>query len=174
MSLYHQILGINENDSIEVIKEHYRSLCKKYHPDISNDESIGKMAMINEAYNALVKANNNLPKIFNTVLYPNSTNQISIHKDPAYVFYKQGITFYRQIPPNYRFSKIDEWIDSKYVFANVHNVKLAQKIFLKALYYFNIICTQYEDCVWYFDSIENIVEINRKLVLLRNWIKNNS
>ncbi len=57
----YRVLGVAENASDEQIKEVYRELCKKYHPDLkpegmSREEAEEKMAQINAAYDAIVKA----------------------------------------------------------------------------------------------------------------------
>ena len=53
---YYDILEISKNASDEVIKNAYRALAKKYHPDTANsnsDEIEEKMRKINEAYEVL-------------------------------------------------------------------------------------------------------------------------
>ncbi len=57
----YKILGVSENASDEQIKEVYRELCKKYHPDLnpdglSREEAEEKMAQINAAYDEIVKS----------------------------------------------------------------------------------------------------------------------
>ncbi|NNC85328.1 MAG: DnaJ domain-containing protein [Bacteroidia bacterium] len=58
MTPYHKILGINENASKDEIKSAYRSLAKKFHPDIN--KSIGAeevFVRITEAYEYLMFEN---------------------------------------------------------------------------------------------------------------------
>lgn len=55
----YQILGVSESDSDERIKDVYRELCKKYHPDlrpegISKEQAESKMAEINAAYDEIM------------------------------------------------------------------------------------------------------------------------
>ena len=53
---YYEVLEISKNASDEVIKNAYRALAKKYHPDSSKDSSEDvekKMRQINEAYEIL-------------------------------------------------------------------------------------------------------------------------
>ena len=91
MSIYHQILGIDENASAEEVKQSYRTLCKKYHPDLSNDESIRKMALINEAYDTLYKKNEkDIEKKDGN--QKTASNVPTVYKDQAYAFYRKGIT----------------------------------------------------------------------------------
>lgn len=49
---YYDLLQVNNNASIEIIKASYKAMAKKYHPDIYGDN--GEMMMkINEAYAVL-------------------------------------------------------------------------------------------------------------------------
>lgn len=57
MKNYYEILEVNENASPEVIEKAYKTLAKKYHPDLQNGENqkkyAEKMKEINEAYEVL-------------------------------------------------------------------------------------------------------------------------
>ena len=57
---YYEILEVHHNASIDVIKNAYRTLAKKYHPDLSGlsiKESTIKMSLLNEAFDVLSDGN---------------------------------------------------------------------------------------------------------------------
>lgn len=58
MKDYYEILQVNEKASIEIIEKAYKTLAKKYHPDLQTDENKRKFAEeklknLNEAYKVL-------------------------------------------------------------------------------------------------------------------------
>ncbi len=51
---YYEVLGINKNSSSDEIKKAYRTLAKKYHPDVNKEaDAESKFKEINEAYEVL-------------------------------------------------------------------------------------------------------------------------
>ena len=56
MKNYYEILEVDKNASEEVIEKAYKTLAKKYHPDLQNNSDCqDKMRQINEAYEILSK-----------------------------------------------------------------------------------------------------------------------
>ena len=54
MKNYHEILEVDKNASEEIIEKAYKTLAKKYHPDLQNNSNNqNKMQQINEAYEIL-------------------------------------------------------------------------------------------------------------------------
>jgi len=55
MKSYHNILGVAENASEDEVKKAYRSLAKKYHPDLNKDKGADeKFKEISEAYDHII------------------------------------------------------------------------------------------------------------------------
>ena len=52
---YYQLLGVTRNASVEDIKKSFRTLARKYHPDVAKDKKMAesKFKEINEAYEVL-------------------------------------------------------------------------------------------------------------------------
>lgn len=76
---YYEILEVSQNASSEVIEKAYKTLAKKYHPDLQPDEaskkeSENKMKEINEAYEIL--SNEEKRKIYNLELEEEKGAQI--------------------------------------------------------------------------------------------------
>lgn len=76
---YYEILEVSQNASSEVIEKAYKTLAKKYHPDLQPDEaskkeSENKMKEINEAYEIL--SNEEKRKIYNLELEEEKRAQI--------------------------------------------------------------------------------------------------
>ncbi|MFD3155816.1 DnaJ domain-containing protein [Haloimpatiens sp. FM7330] len=73
----YEVLGINQNATVDEIKKAYRQLAKKYHPDQYGNNPLRdlaeeRMREINEAYDYLMKNhNNNSSNNYNTA---NNTN----------------------------------------------------------------------------------------------------
>lgn len=76
---YYEILEVSQNASSEVIEKAYKTLAKKYHPDLQPDEtskkeSESKMKEINEAYEIL--SDEEKRKIYNLELEEDKRAQI--------------------------------------------------------------------------------------------------
>ncbi|XP_021299245.1 uncharacterized protein LOC110427929 [Herrania umbratica] len=52
---YYELLGVSADSNPQEIKEAYRRLQKKYHPDIAGQEGHENTLMLNEAYQVLIK-----------------------------------------------------------------------------------------------------------------------
>lgn len=54
---YYQLLGVSVDSNVQEIKEAYRKLQKKHHPDIAGQEGNEYASMLNEAYRVLTREN---------------------------------------------------------------------------------------------------------------------
>ena len=159
MSIFHQILGVNEDATIEEIKKQYRSLCKQYHPDITQTESITKIALINEAFNELTKGKR-LKKSSKTETSNLRNNAIVEYKDPAYAYYRKGLDIYREIN--------SDRLETNRIFHNREKREKYERKVLEALYYMNIVYMNYCDSPWCYDAIETIKALNRNRQYINN------
>lgn len=74
---YYEILEIDRNASPEIIDKAYKTLAKKYHPDLQDEahkkESEEKFKIINEAYQVL--SNSEQKTLYDRTLINNSVSQ---------------------------------------------------------------------------------------------------
>ncbi len=49
-----RLLEVEDVISIKIVKEKYRELQKRYHPDVSKESNLNKLNEINEAYKYLI------------------------------------------------------------------------------------------------------------------------
>ncbi|KAL6136278.1 hypothetical protein ACLB2K_061577 [Fragaria x ananassa] len=54
---YYELLGVDAGSNPQIIKQAYRNLQKKYHPDIAGQEGHEYTLKLNEAYKVLIKEN---------------------------------------------------------------------------------------------------------------------
>jgi outer membrane protein assembly factor BamD (BamD/ComL family) len=99
------------------------------------------------------------------------------HKDPAYVYYKTAMNFFRRIHPS-------AWrIDVKHAmaqpsparereFARIQQkTKLLVALFPKAYYYFSIVVHEYPESVWTQDARDKMQKIEDRTKLYERIIR---
>jgi hypothetical protein len=168
-----QILGIEETADSQVIKQAYRKRVKETHPDYSSEEDSIKnhllFIQINQAYNRLVKKikDPNPAVIQTSDPYP-TANSLQEHQDPAYVFYKTGMTHFMKIHPS-------QWNSQKRISDGTippmgeeerqeRKAKVMEliKLFPKAYYYFSIVVHEYPDSPWNADASDKMKMIEER------------
>ena len=137
---YYEILEINKNASPEIIEKAYKTLVKKYHPDLQEDHLKNKyeekIKVINEAYEILSKPekrekyNLNLKEI-SEIDYNNLYNENLYLKDELNNL-KNNYTHnlntnttqnYKNINQNYYDEKINDAINKAYHDAYIQDLK---------------------------------------------------
>lgn len=126
---YYDILEINKNASSEIIEKAYKTLVKKYHPDLQENNLKNnyeeKIKKINEAYEVL----SNPEKKYN---YDLSLNKIEISKEEYDNLYNENINLknelnylknnYNQIQNNYNhFNNKQSEIDQNNINQEINN-----------------------------------------------------
>jgi len=166
-----QLLGIEETSDRALIKSAYRKRMKELHPDTAEGaESFGRHALlvgINQAYRRLLKQSETKP--VRSIVSPQAKkgNELTAHADPAYAFYKAGMSYYMKIHPS-------EWDFEK---SGMLNIKISEddmdqelmrrkiqdliKLFPKAYYYFSIVAHEYSESIWVMDSREKMTLIEK-------------
>jgi DnaJ-class molecular chaperone len=169
MSLYHQILGVPEGAELDTVKSSYWALCKKYHPDLNDEESIGKMALINEAYAALARnVAADAPRGDETNA-PASKKDLALYRHQAYAFYKQGLKHFRRADDNLAFRDANEWNGETRRFDKPGMQNDYEKNLYRALYYFNLVSSEFPESEWRDDCLNKIWQLNQKRVFLARW-----
>lgn len=170
MSIYHQILNVPITATKEEIKRSYKKLCKIYHPDINNNDSTQKMALINDAYDQLVKKSKKKKHIEPEINTHEKSSFIVQYKDQAYAFYKQGVKYYDKTDLNMSIGRNYYQSNRKSMFSKRNKFVDIYDAIMKSLYYFNIICIQFSDSVWYDDAIVKIRMLNRRKQSIKKWL----
>jgi len=153
-----------------LIKSAYRKRMKELHPDSSGKgDSFDRHALlvqVNQAYKRLIGEEINTRRSTRDYLNPKEANELTLHSDPAYVFYKAGLGFFMKIHPS-------QWDFEKSGMLNIkisendaeqqimlHKIRDLVKLFPKAYYYLNIVVNEYPESIWARDARDkmNLIE----------------
>jgi hypothetical protein len=172
----YKILGIDETNDLAIIKSAFRKRIKELHPDVTKiDDDFQKHLLFVEtcnAYNRLIgKANESKIDNIKKTSYSNFKNNIVVHSDQAFVFYRNGIKYYSKIHPSQWNIDTSRMLNTRIAGQDgeqeiIKNTVLSLvKLFPKAYYYFSIVVHEYPESEWAYDAREkmNMIE-NRTLM----------
>lgn len=111
---YYEVLGINKNASKTEIKNAYRKLALKYHPDRNkNPDSETKFKDINNAYEILSNENKRIIYDANNTYSFNFTKPTKVYENALYELYPQLYSYITQLLGKLSFDEILEKVDIK-------------------------------------------------------------
>jgi len=193
-----QLLGIEETLDIAVIKKAYRSRVKQLHPDTTENEKLINnhflLVEVCKAYQRLLSAapkdrqagvkrdapSRSVPvsAVSRAGMSPSATNRaVAKHVDPAYAYYKSGITIFNKIHPN-EWKKEERSVIATEIGTDEKEQREAQQrvidlvsLFPKAYYYFSVVANEYPESVWAADSIEKMKLIEARMIRYKKIIE---
>ena len=183
-----QLLGIEETLDIAIIKKAYRARVKQLHPDTTENETLINnhflLVEVCKAYQRLISLAPNKTRESVKREPPRAgmnramTNQSVIkHADPAYAYYKSGITIFKKIHPN-EWKKEERSVISTEIGTDEAEQREAQKrvidlvsLFPKAYYYFSVVANEYPESVWAADSVDKMALIEARMVRYKSIIE---
>ena len=128
---YYEILEVNKNASPEIIEKAYKTLVKKYHPDLQQDEDKNKyeekIKKINEAYDILSdpekrkKYDLNLKNTEISINDYNSLYQENINLKNNLNILKEKLNYLNNIQNNYKKNNINQEYSDNYYTENFNN-----------------------------------------------------
>lgn len=128
---YYEILEVNKNASPEIIEKAYKTLVKKYHPDLQQDENKNKyeekIKKINEAYDILSdpekrkKYDLNLKNTEISINDYNSLYQENINLKNNLNILKEKLNYLNNIQNNYTKNNINQEFSNNYYTENFNN-----------------------------------------------------
>jgi hypothetical protein len=166
----YQILGIDKTNDIDVIKTAFRKRAKEVHPDNTKEEDQIKnhllFIQINQAYRRLLGEVALVEKRTNTrVESINNKTDLINHRDPAYVYYKMGMSILMKIHPR-EWNKEDSLLPTRSLKNNendrVDQLKVVKELFSqfpRAYHYFSTVVHEYPDSLWVYDAMEKMKTI---------------
>ena len=177
-SIYYKILGVKKNSTLDQIKKAYREKVRLYHPDLqAGHDAVQnhlRMIQLNRAYDALKRklGGGGVGDLRHEEMTCESAEKrdcgsaLVRHKDPAYVYYKQGYTLFSKVHPNsWYWSYRDEMYreDSKSDFDSriIASLKQIIEIIPRAYYFFSVVVEDFPSSPWFSDSRIKMHKIER-------------
>ena len=181
---FREILGLKPNATKDEVRQAYHRLAKENHPDLFPQEKKAlqelKMMALNEAYTCLVS----LPEkpIFlkeskesKTTINKKDTvfpqKEVGFHKDPSYVYYKQGFIHFSQAV--HGIAELNQksvrrelrYKSDKHFVYSLKLLRIAHGYFLRVL-------QDYPDSIWRADAEIKLKRIERFSMLYRKIMIN--
>jgi hypothetical protein len=170
----YMILGIEETDDINLIKSAFRKKIKKLHPDLANEGDPIKnhflFVEVCNAYNRLIgNKKNTMKRKDENITVKSNVNEITVHHDPAYVFYKTGMKNFMKIHPS-QWNETNKMLNTKIAGHEKDQLVIKQRLLElarllpRSYYYFRIVVQEYPDSIWAHDSNEKIKIIEDRMI----------
>jgi len=148
---YCNILGLNNNITVQDIKKSYRLLAQKNHPDKFKNENDKLrqskiMDRITEAYKFLLENYNENKKYNNSEI-----------KEKDYDIYKSGLIYY-----NKYFDTFFKLFSKRELITPIEK----RECLIKAKLYFDKLIENFPESIWIFDVREKLIKIESALKIL--------
>lgn len=175
-----QVLGIETTTDLALIKAAYRKRVKQLHPDTAasslsaSQKARNSLLMVEvcKAYRNLVSVtvtDQNAPTVNRSpdankpsAMHNSEGSRSSLirHKDPAYVYYKRGITLFYRIHPS-------QWTKG----GERETVLSLASLFPRAYHFFTLVADQYPESVWAQDAVDKMALIEERMRLYKSIIE---
>lgn len=186
-------MGIEETDDAAAIKRAYRRRAKQLHPDTADAEILVTnhfpFVEVCKAYARLMARAKAGPAVGdapaasvaparerNTVVRPAGTAVVK-HADPAYAYYKSGITIFGKIHPSEWKSRSRSTLSEAVGFDEENQKEARRKVmglvalFPKAYWYFSVVANEYPESPWAADARDKMKLIEERMVRYRSIIE---
>ena len=181
----YQILGIEFTNDLDIVKSAFRKRIKELHPDLAQDENAYKQHLLFvatcNAYKRIISQNiKKTTEGKSTDISPNSAhrgNELKVHSDPAYAFYRNGIRYYSKIHPSQWNIDTTRMLNTKIAGQDEdqtiikNKIKELVRLFPKAYYYFSIVVHEYPDSEWYDDAHKKMELIETRIGMYKKIIE---
>ena len=185
----YEILGLPEKADLATVRRAYRKRVKEIHPDVTTEADLLKNHLlfirINKAYERLLAAHGSsdfpAPAADSAAVsaggfHPADTG-VTAYKDPAYAFYKAGMTQFMKIHPSQWSMETRRVLDKPGPPRIEELEKIQEKVrnlvrlFPKAYYYFSLVVHEYPESVWTHDAREKMTRIEEQTLRYRKIIE---
>jgi len=181
----YEILGLPETASLAAVRRAYRKRVKEIHPDVTTEADLLKNHLlfirINKAYERLLvvhgKSDSFAPPADSTVETAKGGAGLEAYKDPAYAFYKAGMTQFMKIHPSQWSVETRRVLDKpgpprmEELERIQEKVRNLVRLFPKAYYYFSLVVHEYPHSVWAHDAREKMTRIEEQTLRYRKIIE---